>query len=103
MAGEGVSPLQVSVRLCSDKAAFEARPAHRLSLNMSEVKRTLERSEEHEIVVYTPYMLILKIGKVEITLSRDGRMLIRRVSNEVEAAQVARQIFRTILKETLKP
>jgi hypothetical protein len=92
-------PIPLLVKLCSDKAAFEARPARKLFLSMDRTKRTLEKSKKHEIVVYTPHMLILRIGKVETTLSRDGRMLIKKVSSETEAAQVASDILRTILKE----
>jgi len=103
VASKDESPFPLFVRLCSDRAAFEARTQRRLSLNMDEVKRALEESEGHEIVVYTPHMLVLKSGKAEITLSRDGRMLIKRVSNEAEAAQVARQILRTILKRVFIP
>ncbi len=102
MTRESQSPLQLFVKLCSDKAAFEARTARKLSLNMDQVKRTLEESREHKIVVHTPHIVILKSGCAETTLSRDGRMLIKRVSNEAEATKVARQILRTILKETLK-
>lgn len=99
MSGKDESPLPLLVKLCSDKAAYEARPVRNLSLSMDRTKRTLEKSKKHEIVVYTPHMLILRIGKVETTLSRDGRMLIKKVSSETEATQVASHILRTILKE----
>jgi len=99
MTDKDKSPVRLLVKLCSDKAAFEARPMKNLSLNMDKTKRTLEKSERYEIVVYTPHMLILRIGKVETTLSKDGRMLIKKVSSETEATQVASQILRTILKE----
>jgi len=103
MASKVESPFPLFVRLCSDKAAFEARPAQRLSLNMDEVKRTLEESEEHAIIVHTPHIVILRSGRAETTLSRDGRMLIKKVANEAEATQVASQILRTILKTAFKP
>jgi len=70
---------------------------------MNEVKRTLEESGEHKIVVYTPHIVVLRSGNAEATLSKDGRMLIKRVSNEAEATQVARQILRTILQRSFKP
>lgn len=102
MTNEDDSPLPLLVKLCSDKAAFEVRTSRRLILNLDEVKRMLEESKQLEILVYTPHMLILRRGKAETTLSRDGRMLIKRVSNEAEATQVARQILRTI-QGTFKP
>jgi ArsR family metal-binding transcriptional regulator len=90
------------VKLCSDKAAFEARPAKRLSLNMNEVKHLLEDSKGHEIIVYTPHILILRSAKAETTLSRDGRMLIKKVANEAEATQIAQQLLQIILKSVIK-
>lgn len=99
MTDKDKSPVRLLVKLCSDKAAFEARPMKNLSLNMDKTKQTLEKSKKHEIVIYTPHMLILRIGKAETTLSKDGRMLIKKVSSETEATQVANHILRTILKE----
>jgi len=94
---------QIFVKLCSDKAAYEARIAQRLTLNMNEAKRAIEQSTEHKIVVYTPHILILRSRKAETTLSKDGRMLIKQVSSESEAADVARQIMQIVLKAAFKP
>jgi len=70
---------------------------------MAEVKQALERTEKYKILVETPHMLILKGGEAETTLSKDGRMLIKKVSNEAEATEVARQIVQAIFKEILRP
>lgn len=95
---------QLSVKLCWDKAAFEVRTSERISLNMNEVKQTLEQSKRHKILVYTPHIVILKSGDAETTLSKDGRMLIKKVSSENEATTLAKQILDTILSaQSLKP
>ena len=47
-------------------------------------------------------MIIMKSGKAEITLSRDGRMLIKRVSNEAAATKVANEVLSATLKQTVK-
>lgn len=86
------------VRLCSDKAAFEAKPIKNLSINMDNAKQKLESSGQNKILIYTPHMIILRSNRAETTLSKDGRMLIKRVSNEAEATQVAQQILATIIK-----
>jgi hypothetical protein len=65
---------------------------------MDEVKRKLEKSTGHEIVVYTPHIIIVRSRTAETTLSNDGRMLIKRVPNEAEATLVAREILQAILK-----
>lgn len=91
------------VKLCSDKAAFEVRMARKLFFNMDKVRQLFEACHDPEIVVYTPHIIILKIGRAEATLSKDGRILIKRVSNESEAAQLARKILRTALPAAFKP
>lgn len=89
--------LGLIVKLCSDKAAFEAKPIKTLSINMHIAKQKLETSGQ-KILIYTPHMIILRNNKAETTLSKDGRMLIKRASNEAEATQVAQQILTAILK-----
>ncbi len=95
---EGCLPFPLLVKLCSDKASFEARAQKRLSLNMDKAKGNLEGSENHKIVVHTPHMIIFRTGKAEITLSKDGRMLIRKVADEREATRLAHQTLRTVLE-----
>jgi hypothetical protein len=68
---------------------------------MEYVKQLFEAQQDLEIVVYTPHVIILRRGKAEATLSKDGRMLIKRVSNESEATQVASVILRTALMADL--
>ena len=87
------------VKLCSDRAAFEARPVKQMILDMSKVKKALEQRGLHEIVVDTPHIMVVKSGKAETTISRDGRMLIKRVSDEDEATQVANQILDAIFEK----
>ena len=85
------------VRLCSDKAGFEALPQRKLTFRMSEVRRLLETEGRYEVVVETPYIMVLKNSSgVEVTLSEDGRMLIKRVSGEEEANTVAHEILKVI-------
>lgn len=63
-----------SLRLCAGGGAFEAVPAPRLSLDLRRVKDTLEA---HQVpVVDARVMLIAQLGQ-EVTLSRDGRVLIK--------------------------
>lgn len=85
------------MKLCSDKAAFEVRTQGKVFLNMERVRQFLEVSTNFEIIVYTPHMIILRSGRAETTLSKDGRMLIKRVANQAEATQVAKQILHTVM------
>jgi len=90
------------VRLCSDKTAFEVRTQRKVSLNMEKVRQLFEACRDPKILVYTPHMIILRSGRAETTLSKDGRMLIKKVANESEATQVARRILRTALTAAFK-
>jgi len=96
------SLIPFSVKLCSDKAAFEVRTQRKVFFNLPKVRQLFEACHDFEILVYTPHMIILRSGRAETTLSRDGRMLIKRVSNESEATQVARKILQLTLKATFK-
>jgi len=72
-----------SLRLCAGGGAFEAVPAPRLSLDLHRVKGTLE---SHDIpVVDARVMLIVQLER-EVTLSRDGRVLIKTKDNAEAAA-----------------
>lgn len=90
------------VKPCSDKAAFEARPKRTVTVDMVEAKRAFQMSTGLNIVIETPHIIIVKSKDAEITLSRDGRMLIKKVSNQDEVTQVAYRILRTI-KAAVKP
>ncbi len=98
MIGNGKHPIPVTVKLCSDKAAFEARAIKNVSLNMGEVEERLRSSKLHKIILSTPHIIILRTGTVETTLSRDGRLLIKKVQNEAKAARLAQGILQVILE-----
>jgi len=91
------------VKLCSDKTAFEVRMREKVFFDMDRLRQLFEACHDPEIVVYTPHMIILRSRRAETTFSKDGRMLIRRVSNESEATQIARKILRTALTAAFKP
>lgn len=84
------------VKLCSDKAAFEVRIQRKIHFNMTDLERLLRSLKENEIIVNTPHILVLKSKEAEVTLSRDGRMLIRNVLDEKEATAVASEVLRVL-------
>ena len=68
---------------------------------MDEMKRLFEAARGHEILVYTPHIMILKsCREAEVTFSKDGRMLVKKVVNEAEARAVALDVLRIALKAT---
>jgi len=99
MENEWEPRVPLLIKLCSDKAAFEARIQQRIFFNMNEMRRLFEAIKDHEIMVYTPHIIILKSCKgAEVTFSKDGRMLIKKVLNENEARMVAYDVLRIALK-----
>jgi len=103
MTNEEKPSIPLFVKLCSDKAAFEVRTQRKVLFNMDMVRRLFEACHDSKIVVYTPHMIVLRNGRAEATLSKNGRMLIKRVANESEATQVAHKIWQTALPAAFKP
>lgn len=101
MKGKRVFIPSYLIRLCADKAAFEVKFPKKLCLNMESVKKAVETSKRYEMMLYTPYIIILKDKRgPEITFSKDGRMLIKKVSDKDEADAVARNILRIVFRDT---
>ncbi len=76
-----------TLRLCAGGGAFEAIPAPRLSLDLGKARKTLEGAGIP--VVDARVMLIVQLGH-EVTLSRDGRVLIKTKDPEQAAHNFAR-------------
>jgi len=89
------------VRLCSDKAAFEVRIQRKISFNMADLARLLRFVKENEIIADTPHILIFRTKGAEVTLSSNGRMLIKKVKNEEDATAVAHEVLRVASKALL--
>jgi len=71
---------------------------------MDEVKRLFKAISGYEIVVHTPCIIVLKSQRgTEVTLSSNGRMLIKRVSDENEARAVAQDVLQVALKAQQLP
>lgn len=77
-----------SLRLCAGGGAFEAIPSPRLVLDLREVKGKLESNNIP--VVDARVMLIAQLQR-EVTLSRDGRVLIK-TRNNAEASDIFRHL-----------
>ncbi|MCW4053143.1 MAG: hypothetical protein NWE78_08055 [Candidatus Bathyarchaeota archaeon] len=96
MVNKKSQSIPFSVRLCSDKAAFEVRIQQNIHFNMTNLGRLLKSVEEMEIIADTPHIIIFRSKGAEVTLSRNGRMLIKRIEDEKEAVAVASEILRVL-------
>ena len=99
MTDEKKKSIPLLVKLCSDKAAYEARPQRKVSFDMNKLQKLFEAVENYQILVYTPYIIVLKSkGGREVTFSEDGRILLKNVSGEGEAKALACDVFEVALK-----
>lgn len=82
------------IRLCSDRAAYEAVPRKRLKVNLASLKALLERNRECEVAVWTPqFMVIRRRDASEVTIVDDGRMIIRNVADQDSARRIAETLL----------
>ena len=76
---------QLFFRLCSDHLSVEAIPKRRLRIDFAGIKQSLEG--KYRVLMWTPYFVVLGImsGVEEITLRKDGRMIIRKAVSDEKA------------------
>jgi len=66
---------------------------------MNKLQKLFEAVENYQILVHTPYIIVLKSkGGREVTFSEDGRILLKNVSGESEAKALACDVFEVALK-----
>ena len=84
-------------KLCSDHLSVEAIPRKPLAIDIEGMKG--QPIHKHELVMWTPHFVILrnKTGQ-EITLRRDGRMIVRKASSEQVAHAAATDVL-SLVKE----
>lgn len=81
-----------TLALCSSKGAFEAVPRPKLALDLHSAK---ERLESSGVPVTDARVMLIAAMEREVTLSRDGRILIK--SKDAAAASRVFERLRTIL------
>jgi hypothetical protein len=78
------------VRLCSDKAAYEAVPRNRVKVDLARLRHSLEHGGNCETTLWTPRLMVVKRrDTTEITFVDDGRLIIRNVLDEEAARKIA--------------
>ena len=82
------------IRLCSDKAAYEAVPRTRLKVDLTRLRRSLEGCGECEMTFWTRQLMVVKQrDATEITIVDDGRLIIRNVADEQTAQRKAEELM----------
>ena len=84
------------IRLCSDRAAYEAVPKRRLRIDLAKLRRTFQLAGDCEVTLWTRQLIVVKRkDATEITIVDDGHLIIRNAMDE----QTARNIAETLLPE----
>lgn len=85
-------------KLCSDHLSVEAIPRKPLAVDIEGMKG--QPIHKHELMMWTPHFVILrnKTGQ-EITVRRDGRMIVRKASSEQVAHAAATDVMRLVTKD----
>ena len=95
MAEAAEVPLPMLFELCSGGTAYEARPQIKTRIKLDALLETLRAQPSYEILAYTPYMLIVKTPNgAEVSTTRRGKLLIKRVESEEDARTTAYEILR---------
>jgi len=97
-AADSTNDSQFSVKLCSDKAAYEIKSSFR-RLDLESLAERAESSKLFAVIFRTKHLLVMRsLQGAEITASSDGRILVRRISSEDEVRQVASQLFSSLIR-----
>jgi hypothetical protein len=80
-------------KLCSDRLSIEAIPKRHLKIDFVKTRRYFEK--EYRFLMWTPHFVVLRNvdGNEEITLRKDGRMIIRKAKSEENARLAAKELM----------
>ena len=82
-------------KLCSDHLSIEAIPRRSIRVDMAKLKHRAILGLE--LMLWTPHFVILRNRRgQEITLRRDGRMIIRRAESETIAKLAAAEVMNAV-------
>ena len=93
------SDMPLFFKLCSDHISVEAIPRKAIRVNISQMKDNPPIG--HEVVMWTPHFVILRnrLGQ-QITLRKDGRMVVRKAESENAAKDAAVQVMASVLENS---
>ena len=94
------SDAQLFFKLCSDHLSIEAIPKTKLRLDLFKLKAGLD---DFVVTVWTPHFMVMRsIGGQEVTLRRDGRMIVRNSGSEAAAKAVAIRVLSLVSRVEIK-
>jgi len=89
---------QMYFKLCSDHLSVEAIPKKRVRVDLAKLKS--EPPQEYELLMWTAHFAVLRSESgEEITLRRDGRMIVRKSRSEDIARKAAADMISVVLRD----
>ncbi len=77
---------------------MEAIPRKPITVDILGIRNSPLRN--HELLLWTPHFVVLRnSGGQEITLRRDGRMIVRNAASEQTARDAANEVMSLVLKD----
>jgi hypothetical protein len=75
------------------------RPKLRIHFTTNYLKQVFEATKKYDLIIYTPHITIIRSCEgAEVTISKDGRMMIKEVSSESEARTIAGEVLKMLSK-----
>jgi hypothetical protein len=88
-------PDSLFFKLCSDHLSIEAIPRRAIQVDIADLKHRVIFGLE--LMLWTPHFVILRNrGGQEITLRKDGRMIIRKAESEPAAKRAAAEVMSAV-------
>ena len=96
MASEQRDANQLFFRLCSDHLSIEAIPKRHVTINLRAIKEV--PLQNFELTMWTPQFAVFRDTKGhEITVRKDGRMVVRNAGSESAAKAAATEAWELLL------
>jgi len=85
------SNAQLFFKLCSDHLSIEAIPKVKLRLDLSKLRTGFD---DFVVTIWTPHFMVMRRASgEEVTLRRDGRMIVRNSDSQAAAEAAATQVL----------
>ena len=89
---------QIYFKLCSDHISVEAIPRMKLKVDIAKMRN--HPPQDSKLIMWTPHFAIIRTQDgQEITLRKDGRMIVRKSASESVAQQAAAELLGLIVKD----
>jgi hypothetical protein len=96
MASEQRNQNQLFFKLCSDHLSIEAIPRRHVTMNFDGIKEA--PPQNYDVLMYTPQFVVFRNAKGhEITVRKNGRMVIRKAPSESAARTSATETWEILL------